>query len=323
MDQPISIHAAVLEHQKCEELDVDAAITAVLDGSRPVWLHIRWSDQEEARKFLTDRLHFHQLAVEDALNDYERPALQQFDKTVFLSISVPIKKKDQIDYSELAFFLRDRSLVTVAQADLDIVEDWFGRWREHPERIGDHPAYLMHAIMDAAVDAYFPILDEIEDVSDDLTEEIFNGSTTGLPSIMRLKRTLLGLRRAISPTRDVLNSLLRRDLVEVPHESKLYFQDVYDHALRLAELIDSNRDALTSVLDVHLSTVSNNLNAVMKKMTVLSTVLMTMALVAGIYGMNFDKMPELHWKYGYPFSLGVMLVSGVITLIIFRKVRWI
>jgi magnesium transporter len=317
------MRAAVLEEKRCEPLEPEAAIKAVLDASRPVWLHIRWEDQEEARKLLTERFHFHRLAVEDALNEHERPGLQEFGPTVFLSISVPIKRETWVDFAELAFFLRDKSLVTVAQADLEIVDDWFSRWEDHPDRIGDHPVHLMHAIMDAAVDSYFPILDEIEDVSDDLTEMIFAGNPNQLPKIMRLKRALLALRRAITPTRDVLNSLLRRDFSQIPGESKIYFQDVYDHALRLAELIDSNRDSLTSVLDVHLSTVSNNLNEVVKKMTVLSTVLMTMALVAGIYGMNFDRMPELHWAFGYPFALGLMGLSAVITIVIFRKIRWI
>ncbi|AIE87166.1 magnesium/cobalt transporter CorA [Fimbriimonas ginsengisoli] len=320
----LAIRAAVLSEQKCEPLDVEQAISAVMDGSRLVWLHIRWEDQDDARKFLIERLKFHPLAVEDALNETERPALQEFGPSVFLSVGVPVQAKTtDIDFAELAFFLRDHSLVTVARADLEVVDDWFHRWEDHPDRIGDHPAFLMHALLDAAVDSYFPILDEIEEMTDDLTEKIFDGDATQLPNIMRLKRSLLGLRRAITPTRDVMNSLLRRDFTQVPADSKIYFQDVYDHALRLAELIDSNRDALTSVLDVHLSTVSNNLNNVMKKMTILSTVLMTAALIAGIYGMNFDKMPELHWRYGYPFAIGLMVASAAVTLLIFRKIRWL
>lgn len=324
MDKPgLQIRAAVIEEDRCTKLDSEQAIQAVIDGKQMIWVDIRWSDENAVREILTEKLDMHPLAVEDAVTSHERPALQEFGNTLFLSILVPTKKGDEVEPEELSFFLREKSLITVSQFDLNLVDDWFGRWEDHPNRLGGHPAYLMHSLMDAAVDSYFPVIDEVEDRIDEVTEEIFNGDSTKLPTIMRMKRQLLMIRRAVTPTRDVLNSLLRRDMNQVPDETKIYFQDVYDHTLRLTELIDSNRDALTSVLDVHLSTVSNNLNVVVKKMTVVSTVLMTMALIAGVYGMNFDHMPELHWVDGYPFALGLMFLSGLVIVGIFKVVKWL
>lgn len=321
----VTLRAAVLVDSKthCDELDGEAGIKAVNSGNEIVWLDIRYSDPEAAQKILEDRLHFHHLAAEDAVSTNERPSLQEFEDVLFLSVMVPVKERGEVEVEELGFFLRDKSLVTVCSHELDVVEDWFKRWRDHPKRIGTHPAFLMHALVDAAVDAYFPMLDHIEDISDDVADKIFNGDDQQLPTIMKLKRALLSIRRAIAPTRDVLNSLLRRDIAQVPEEAKIYFQDVYDHALRLTDLVDTNRDAITSILDVHLSTVSNNLNVVVKKMTVLSTVLMTMALVAGVYGMNFEHMPELHWAFGYPYAIGLMFALGGLVLLAFKWVKWI
>jgi magnesium transporter len=133
---------------------------------------------------------------------------------------------------------------------------------------------------------------------------------------------MLEMRRRLGPFRDVMNSILRRELPFISDPMAPYFHDLFDNTLRLTELVDTNRDALTGLLDIHLSTVSNNLNEVMKKMTVISTVLMQTALIAGIYGMNFKTMPELEWQYGYLYSLGLMVVVGSITIIIFKRKKW-
>jgi magnesium transporter len=117
--------------------------------------------------------------------------------------------------------------------------------------------------------------------------------------------------------------VLRRDLDEFPEDSDRYFQDVYDHILRISETVDALREALTSMVDIHLSNVSNDLNQVLKKMTILASVLASMTLVAGVYGMNFEFMPELHWRYGYPFSLALMAVVGAGIVLLFKRFRWI
>lgn len=323
LDGQITLRAAAISEPRCERLEPEEAIRELMEDKRAVWLDARVKDRETARRLLQDELGFHPLAVEDALSDRERPTVQEYEGTVFLSVPVPHRDGNSVEFSEIGFFLRNRGLVTVSRDASRILDDWFERWKDHPHRIGDHPAFILHSIIDAIVDGYMPLVDDLEDEIEELTEKIYEGDTALLPKVMGLKRTFLRLRRAMAPTRDVMNSLLRRDFDQIPDEAKLYFQDVFDHTLRLTEVIDANRDALTSVLDVHLSTVSNNLNVVVKKMTVLSTVLMTMALIAGIYGMNFKYMPELDWRFGYPLSLGLMAVAAGLTLLGFKLVRWI
>ncbi|MDW8364157.1 MAG: magnesium/cobalt transporter CorA, partial [Myxococcales bacterium] len=193
-----------------------------------------------------------------------------------------------------------------------------------PERVGRTPAHLLHLLLDAIVDEYFPIADTLEEKADDLEEAIFAGDgSVQVADILRVKRRLLELRQHITPLRDILNALLRRDVELIPDEVVPYLQDVYDHTLRVAELADINRDILAGVLDAHLSVTSHRLNEVMRILTVISTLLMSAALIAGIYGMNFEFMPELRWKAGYPFAGAMMVLVALIELYIFRRKGWI
>lgn len=321
--EPLRLRAEAIDGDRCVSLPPEAAVEAIKSGDRTVWLDILAQDREAAHRLLHDELDFHELAVEDALSDQERPTLQEYGSVIFLSITAPDWDGHRLRSREIGIFLLANSVVTVTTAPSPYVDDWFTRWREHPGRVGSHPAHIMYVLLDAVVDGYFPVIDALEDEADDLTEEIFNGNSDHLADILRVKRSLLALRRAISPLRDIVNGLLRRDLGYVPDEAKPYFQDVFDHILRISEIVDTNREAMTGLLDIHLSTVSNNLNIVVKKMTVLSTVLMTSALIAGIYGMNFKYMPELDWAAGYPFALGLMVASALGILFVFRKMKWV
>lgn len=323
LPEPLRLRAEVLDGDRCHGLSPEDAVREILKGERTVWLDILVYDPKAAWRLLHDELGFHELAVEDALSDLERPTLQEFGETVFLSVPAPIRTAEKLKTAEIGIFLMKQAVVTVSTVPHEIIDNWFERWRNHPNRIGSHPAHVMYVVVDAVVDSYFPILDALEDDADELVEAIFAGDTKELSDILKIKRNLLEMRRAISPLRDVVNSLLRRDLERIPDDAKIYFQDIFDHVLRISEMIDTNREALNGLLDIHLSTTSNSLNQVMKKMTILSTVLMTMALIAGIYGMNFAIMPELKWTYGYPFALGLMIASAILILAIFRRIKWL
>lgn len=326
-DAPAAIEfraANMVSSTGCAKLDEEQAVAAIIQGDGHVWVDIVAHHRDDARAFLEGRLGFHELAVEDALSSEERPALQEFDDHVFLVVPALVGHTPEGDrYEEVAFFLKENALVTVSVHHVPVLDGIFARWMRRPKHVGETPAELLHAIVDGIVDGYFPAVDAIEDEVDDLSDAIFSGSTQEVGKVLALKRRLLELRRRLSPVRDILNNLLRRDTMFVPTDTKRYFQDVFDHVLRLGEIADVNRDTLTSLLDVHLSTVSNNLNNVMRKMTVISTVLMTMALIAGIYGMNFKVMPELNWVFGYPFALGLMLTSGALIVYLFRRFRWL
>ncbi|CAN5624182.1 magnesium/cobalt transporter CorA [soil metagenome] len=310
--------AALDSDSRCKRISPEEAEKDVRTGERLVWIDIVSEDTPETRELLTEKFGFHELAVEDALRQDERPGVQEFGETTFFVI--PAWDNGIV---EVGFFLSKLALVTVSSRPVSVIETWFDRWQKRPGPFGRHPAFLAHALVDGIVDGYFPLLDAIEDEAESLGERIFEGESTHLRELLGIKRKLLEVRRVLVPARDVLNQLLRRDVTAIPDNARIYFQDVFDHCLRLVEAVDIQRDTLTSLLDVHLSAVSNNLNQVVKKMTVFATVLMTMALVAGVYGMNFDHMPELHWRYGYDYSLILMFVLGGLVLLGFRIAKWL
>lgn len=289
-----------------------------------LWVDVTAHDVTATSNLLIQRFGFHPLAVEDALSPYERPALQRYDGVLFLAAHAVQQQDGEEIYSEVGFFLGRHFLVTVHTRPVPLVDHWFERWTAQPERVGKTPAHLLHLLLDAIVDEYFPIGDTLEEKADELEDAIFTGHPgVQVADILQVKRRLLELRQHITPLRDILNALLRHDMEIIPDEIVPYLQDVYDHTLRIAELADLNRDILAGVLDAHLSVVSNRLNEVMRILTVISTILMSAALIAGIYGMNFTHMPELQWKAGYPFAGAMMVLVGMVEWYVFKRKGWI
>jgi lipoprotein signal peptidase len=183
---------------------------------------------------------------------------------------------------------------------------------------------LAYLLTDSIVDDYMPLLDVLSDRMDDLEDQIFGEfQPESIQEIFRIKKQLLFLRRTVTPLRDVFNTMLRREQPIFPRETHVYFQDVFDHIIRVADTIDTLRDMLSSTMDAYLSIQGNRMNQIMKRLTSISTVLMSATLVAGIYGMNFDYMPELHWRFGYVGALAAMLAVGLVLYFYLRKVKWL
>lgn len=239
---------------------------------------------------------------------------------VFKPYSGPSREPDE---TQLGLMLSEHVLVTVVRDECEITNPWFGSWIADPQGIGNTPAEVLANILDDVVDGFFPVIDGIEDEVEDMEEQVFANEPFSIPSALRLKRKLLGVRKAISPTRDGLNALMRRDAAGFTRNVRADVQDVYDHSLRLIERCDVNRELLADVLDGHQNVVANQMNVVMKTLTVISTMLMSIGLISGIYGMNFQFMPETESVLGYPIALGAMVLVAWIEWIIFRKKGWV
>jgi magnesium transporter len=169
-----------------------------------------------------------------------------------------------------------------------------------------------------------PLLDALSDRMDDLEDHLFvEFKPEAIEEIFRIKKELLFLRRSVTPLRDVFNTLLRREQPIFSRETQVYFQDVFDHLIRTADTIDTLRDMIGSTMDAYLSISGNRMNMVMKRLTSISTILMSVTLVAGIYGMNFDYMPELKWRFGYIGTLMAMLIIGLAIYFYFRRIKWL
>jgi magnesium transporter len=296
------------------------------DTSTPlVWIDVACPREPEA-EFLRDRLRFHPLAVEDCVRGRQRPKLDRYPGYFFLVMYAAgvNPQRERMALHEVHLFLGRRYLVTVHDHRVAEFGEVLARWRTDPTAFATI-GVLAHAVMDTIVDHYFPVIDHFSDRVEEMEGGIFEGRNEpgGLEQLLNVRREMTLFRKVLGPQRDVISTLLRRDLPFLSADLSLYFQDVHDHMMRVVEEIDTLRDLLTGAMEAQLSVTSNQLNITMRVMAAWSIILMAMALVAGIYGMNFHIMPELAWRYGYEWAIGLMLALGAVLLLYFKKQNWL
>lgn len=289
-----------------------------------------WADVNDptSRDFeeLAEEFGFHHLSIEDCRNEHQRPKIEEYAGYYFIvlyeaELSGP---NDRLELRELNIFLGKNYLVTVHSRPIRAIETTRRLWGEWSDRSDQGSGLLAYLLIDAIVDDYLPLLDVISERMDDLEDSIFGEFQAGaIEEIFIIKKKLLYLRRAVTPLRDVFNTLLRREQPIFPRETHIYFQDVFDHLIRVADTIDTLRDMLGSTMDAYLSVSGNRMNQVMKRLTSIATILMSVTLIAGIYGMNFERMPELKWRFGYVFALLSMVAIGLALYAYLKKVKWI
>ena len=280
---------------------------------------------EEDLRLLGEEFHFHPLALEDALRRHQRPKLDHYDGFLFLVFYGLESEDGRLRTREVDIFAGKNYVVTVHDGSLAALPETADRWRRNVESLGDRGVgLLVYSLLDALVDGYFPCIDQLADRVEELEGAVFDrADDTAQADIFALKKDLLAIRRVLGPERDVMNILVRRDAPVFGEAVVVYFQDVYDHILRVTDAIDTYRDLLSSALDAHLSMTTFRLNEVVRRLTASSIILMTVTLVAGIYGMNFEHMPELDWTYGYPFALGLMLSIAGGLVLLFKRIDWL
>lgn len=294
-----------------------------------------WADLADAGnghdefEVLVREFGLHPLAVEDALKHGQRPKLEIYPNHAFI-VSYACSS-DVANLPEVDAFIGDDWIVTVRERAGNGVHFDVEAVRERFERtLGTgsvSSGFLLYVVLDEVVDTYFDGVDLIEERLEAVEDDIFAMSAAEESPIQRdmldLRRDLLLLRRRIVPMRDVVLAILRREVTFVDEHALLYFQDVLDHLLRTTDQIDTLRELLGNAVDAHLAMVSNNMNAIMKKMTSWGAILLGATLVAGIYGMNFEQMPELRWSFGYPMALLTMLTLTGGLLVYFKRKGWL
>jgi magnesium transporter len=275
---------------------------------------------------LAEEFGFHPLSIEDCRTQHQRPKVEEYPGYYFIVLyeAALVGPRRHLELRELNIFLGSNFLVTVHSRPIRAIKSAQRLWQEWSDRAEQGTGLLAYLIMDRIVDDYMPLLDILSDRMDDLEDSIFGEfRPEAIEEIFRIKKQLLYLRRSISPLRDVFNTMLRREQPIFARETYVYFQDVFDHVIRVADTIDTLRDMLGSTMDAYLSVSGNRMNMVMKRLTSISTILMSVTLIAGIYGMNFEHMPELKWKYGYVIALSSMIVVGMILYIYLRRIKWL
>ena len=305
-------------------------IAADISELREVGGNVIWADVADptSRDFeaLTEEFGFHHLSIEDCQNQHQRPKVEEYPGYYFIVLyeAELAGPTDRLELRELNIFLGKNYLVTVHSRPIRAVETARRLWPEWLDRAEEGSGLLAYLLIDAVVDDYLPLLDIISERMDSLEDSIFGEfKPESIEDIFGIKKKLLYLRRAVAPLRDVFNTMLRREQQIFSRGTYVYFQDVFDHLIRIADTIDTLRDMLSSTMDAYLSVSGNRMNMIMKRLTSISTILMSVTLIAGVYGMNFDFMPELKWRFGYIFALLSMVGVGFALYRYLKKVKWI
>ncbi len=297
--------------QTLEESSFDEIDNLISRPNTMVWLDIGDPTNDDFA-LLKREFDLHDLAVEDLRKRRQRPKVDTYPGHHVIVAYEALPATDSLrtfDLGELHLFAGRGFVVSVHWGPSPVIESVRGRFQSRVSAVGPNAGWLLYAILDTAVDGYFPLLDRISEEIDNLEDRILagKGSAVLLREVLGLKRQLLELRRILGPMRDSANQLLRRDVEILDDDALPYYQDLYDHLVRALDSLDLYRDLVSATLDAHESVTTNNLNQVVKRLTAVTVLLMVPTLIAGIYGMNFFFMPELELEYGYPAVLLAML----------------
>jgi magnesium transporter len=277
---------------------------------------------------LSDTFAFHPLSVEDAMSARQYPKAEAYDGYLYVilhGIDFRGLGEHRFGTHDIDFFIGPNYLVTVHDGDSGAIIELREHATRNPKILAEGPVALLHRIVDAMVDSYRPQMDKLEDRLDDLERKIFDDPHPQLVrQILDEKRQVAGLRRIVTPQRDVIGRLARRDFLDVSTEMSFRFRDIYDHLVRIVDDVMIFQDRITGMLDAHLSNVSNRLNEVMKVLTILSTIFMPLTVLTGVYGMNV-RLPQFPGGEQLQFwwICGIMAVTIATMLLMFRRKRWI
>ncbi len=288
-----------------------------------------WVDLEAPNDFeaecLVELFNFHDLAIDDCLNDLSQPKLDDYEEYLFMVMHDLAMEEHELRTTELDVFLGKNYAVTFHKQKIKVIDDMLDNASRRPEMYLSHGGdTLVYLIFDKLVDQYQPVLDRYEEEIDHLEDEIFNNPPKGLlATIMQVKRDIFHFKRLVAPQRDTLNLISRNPTDFIRAENRMYFRDVYDHLFRIYGNIEGMHEAINGVLQAYFSYSSNKLNEIMKRMTVLATLSMPTIMIASIYGMNFHHMPELEHPIGYFAALCIMGTTSVGMLIWMKWKKWI
>ncbi|MGD9628427.1 MAG: magnesium/cobalt transporter CorA [Pyrinomonadaceae bacterium] len=302
------------------------------DTSNVVWVDLRGETKEqaeEAKYVLLDIFNFHPLTVEDCLETRNQPKVDAFPSYIYFIVHA-IKTGEtgpgNFVTKELDGYLGQNYVVTFHTQRFRSIKSVKAQIRASHFSCSRGAAYLLHQILDNIVDLYMPIVDEFDDTINELEDRVFdmrNSNNAILEEVMGIRRSVARLRRISARQLEVLYRISHGEFPQIPDHILPFFRDVHDHLLRISDLADSYRDLVGGLFDIHFSVVANRTNDVMKTLAVLSAIMLPLSLIAGIYGMNFEYMPELRSDYGYFLTLSVMALVAILLLVYFWRRGWI
>ncbi|HEX9756602.1 MAG TPA: magnesium/cobalt transporter CorA [Nitrospiria bacterium] len=325
----VRIRALFYDGLQIEEREVQNVreIHAYQRQERVMWIQVIGIHDSATIEELGNAFGLHPLVMEDILHTGQRPKMEDYGNYIFIVLKMFAFHSGlhELEEEQISVVLGSNFVISFQERE----EDCFNPVRERIQigkgKIRKMGAdYLAYCLIDAVVDRYFTVLDSLGEMIETVEGELIEDPTTKtIYEIHKLKREMIFLRKSIWPLREVLGALERGDSSLFMETTGPYLRDVYDHTIRVIDMIETFRDMLSGMLDIYLSSVSNRMNAIMKVLTLIATVFMPLTFIAGIYGMNFKSMPELEWKFGYPLSLIVMAIVGVSMVVFFKRKKWL
>ena len=309
-----------------EDLSLEEISRALADPHGLLWLDIHADGRDEGEPILRDIFRFHPLTIDDCYNTLiDPPKVDDYGEYLFIIVHNVMYDAEnrQLSTNELDLYVGCNYVVSVHRAPVRAVDEVRRRAEQETPVLRRGAGFLAHALIDVVVDDFHPVVETIDDQVAAVEERVLDKpERSTLQEVLRLKRNAQSLRRSIAPQRDVVNRFARGEYAQlIPPDSLMYFRDVYDHTVRVGEMIESVRDLTDSALNTYLSSVNNRINEVMKTLAIVTVIFLPMTLVAGIYGTNFENVPEYGWRLGYAGMLAFMalLAGGLIGWFRWRK----
>lgn len=324
-DVIIEIHDYSNEHLEIQKIQSIEECKPFVDTPNPTWVQVKGLHDIPHLKKLWDEFDFHPLIQEDILNTTQRPKIEDYGQQLFMVLKMLYIEDGILEQEQVSIVFTDKFIFSFQESERKIFAPIKERLAVENTRMRKGgPDYMAYALMDIIIDYYFGVLEDLNEQIEHTEDELWAGEdVNALASIHRLRRQLLQFRKNIWPLRDSINSLIRDESPLVKDETKLFFRDVSDHAIQIVDNLDNNREMVSSLHDMYQTNISNKMNEVMKVLTIIATIFIPLTFIAGIYGMNFEYMPELSWHYSYPVAWIVMILVTAGMVIYFKRKDWI
>jgi magnesium transporter len=328
-DTPFKISAFVYSADQLEEIEVISfeKVKNLHKNKQFLWLNIEGIHHVDQVKQICEHYDIHPLNIEDILSVEQRPKIEDTDQYLYTAVRMlQFNPKTRKTVSEqVSMILLHDVLITFQERSGDTFDAVRNRLRGGKGRIRKEGSdYLLYALLDTIVDHYFIVLEKFGDQLEDIEERILRiGQKRDFEVLYELKREMIHVRRSVWPLREVISKLERDDLKLIKKSTRIFIRDVYDHTIQAIDSVETYRDFISSLGDLYQSVISNKMNQVMKTLTIISVIFIPLTFIAGLYGINFENVPELKWKYGYAYFWSLLISAASLTLIVFKRKKWL
>lgn len=321
----IDIHDYDNHHLDIQRIENISECDPYVNTPNPTWVQVKGLHDIVLLKELWEKFHFHPLIQEDILNTTQRAKIEDYGEQIFIVLKMLYMEDGVLEQEQVSIVFTDKFIFSFQESERKIfapIKDRLAVTNTRMRKGG--PDYMAYALTDIIIDYYFSVLEEMNNEIEEIEETLWlDTNSDALPSIHKVRRQLLQFRKSVWPLRENINSLVRDESKLIHKETRLFLRDVADHTFQIVDNLDSNREMISSLHDMHQTNISNKMNEVMKVLTIIATIFIPLTFVAGIYGMNFEYMPELSWHYSYPVAWVVMILMTIGMLIFFKKRKWL